>query len=159
VVDFRIDSKSYKAVGFENRSGGYELRNRWFKGSSSPKDFSLIDNNASKLCMLEGFIDFLSIIQVDDQRIKSLTERSDFLILNSLSLLKRNIPMLESRPDVILFLDNDVPAKKAMESLTSKGIVFKDASHLYLPHKDVNDFLVSQTSKASTSTRWRGMRI
>jgi len=158
-VDFKIDSKSYKAVGFENRSGGFELRNRWFKGSSSPKDISLIDNHASRLCVLEGFIDFLSVIQVEDQKIKSLIGRSDFLILNSLSLLKRNIPMLESRPEVIFFLDNDVPAKKAMESLTSKGIVYKDASHLYLPHKDVNDFLTCQTSKASTSTRWRGIKM
>jgi len=26
-VDFKIGSKSYKAIGFPNRSGGYELRN------------------------------------------------------------------------------------------------------------------------------------
>lgn len=156
-VDFRIDSKTYSAVGFQNRSGGYELRNRWFKGSSSPKDISLIDNRASKLCVLEGFIDFLSIIQVEDQRIKSLAKHSDFLVLNSLSFLKRNLPMLESRPEIILFLDNDVAAKKAMESLTSKGVLFRDASTLYLPHKDMNDFLISHTSKGSTLTRSKGI--
>jgi CHC2 zinc finger len=32
-VDFRIGERIYKAIGFPNRSGGFELRNHWFKGS------------------------------------------------------------------------------------------------------------------------------
>lgn len=29
-IDFRIGEKAYLAIGFSNRSGGFELRNRWF---------------------------------------------------------------------------------------------------------------------------------
>ncbi|NEM99437.1 CHC2 zinc finger domain-containing protein [Pontibacter burrus] len=36
-VSFAIGTRRYEANGFENRSGGYELRNAWFKGSSSPQ--------------------------------------------------------------------------------------------------------------------------
>ena len=69
-VDFKIGSKSYKAIGFPNRSGGYELRNNWFKGSSSPKDISLISsgNSSSKLSVFEGFTDFLSALTISNPK-------------------------------------------------------------------------------------------
>ncbi len=36
-VDFELYGKQYFAIGFENKSGGFELRNKHFKGSSSLK--------------------------------------------------------------------------------------------------------------------------
>jgi DNA primase len=63
-VEFAIKGRSYTAIGFPNNSGSYELRNRWFKGSSSPKDISLIKGDLDKLCIVEGFIDFLSLQQL-----------------------------------------------------------------------------------------------
>ncbi len=158
-VDFRIGFKSYTAIGFPNISGGYELRNGWFKGSSSPKDISLIDNKTQKVCVQEGFIDFLSVIQLDDKRIKCLTDDSNFLILNSLSFLNKNLSFLKSHDEVILFLDNDLAGKQAKERLTLKGISFQDASSFYSSFKDVNEFLLNKTSNVPTSTRSRGMRL
>src|ERR1700712_1620453 len=38
-VTFEINDKRYNAIGFMNNDGGFELRNQWFKGSSSPKTF------------------------------------------------------------------------------------------------------------------------
>ena len=37
-IDFELHNKKYFAIGFENNSGGFELRNEHFKGSSSPKN-------------------------------------------------------------------------------------------------------------------------
>src|SRR5690606_31293024 len=82
-VSFEIANKIYKAVGFENQSGGYELRNNWFKGSSTPKDISFIDNDSTKLYVVEGFIDFLSVEQLKS-RTPAFGSDADFLILNSL---------------------------------------------------------------------------
>ena len=45
-VAFELSGRSYFAIGFKNNSGGYELRNSFFKGSSTPKDISVIENNA-----------------------------------------------------------------------------------------------------------------
>ncbi|MCB0492500.1 MAG: toprim domain-containing protein [Cyclobacteriaceae bacterium] len=146
-IEFSIGPKSYKAIGFPNQSGAYELRNRWFKGSSSPKDISLIENGASRISVLEGFIDFLSVLKIDNSEIKQLTINSDFLILNSLRLFNRSLTLLQSYKEANLFLDNDTPAREAKVGLNGRGIVYKDASHLYKDKKDVNEFLIA-TQKA-----------
>ncbi len=140
-VDFRIGERVYSAIGFPNQQGAFELRNYWFKGSSSPKDFSFIDNNEKKVALLEGFTDFLSIVKIDKPEFKELVANSDFLILNSLRLLNRTIPILKDHKEVNLFLDNDLPSKEAKVSLKQKGIVFYDAAPLYTNHKDVNEYL------------------
>lgn len=146
-VDFRIGVKFYSAIGFPNQSGAYELRNSWFKGSSSPKDISLIQNNHDKISVLEGFMDFLSLHQLSNPEINRLTKESDFLILNSIRLLNRSLPLLHGRKEINLFLDNDLAAKDAKENLQSKGILFNDASYLYGSHKDVNDYLLSKVKE------------
>lgn len=142
-IEFRIGPKTYKAIGFPNQSGAYELRNRWFKGSSSPKDISLIENGASRISVLEGFIDFLSVLKIDNSEIKQLTANSDFLVLNSLRLFNRSLTLIKSYKEANLFLDNDTPAKEAKDGLKGKGIVYKDASHLYKDKKDVNEYLIA----------------
>ncbi|MEP6738249.1 MAG: CHC2 zinc finger domain-containing protein [Chryseolinea sp.] len=74
-VDFSIGRRIYKAIGFPNQSGSYELRNNWFKGSSSPKDISLINNNSRRICVLKGFMDYLSIIQLGPLAFKNVAFR------------------------------------------------------------------------------------
>jgi hypothetical protein len=161
-VKFQIGERVYSAIGFPNQQGAYELRNHWFKGSSSPKDFSFIDNNEKKLALLEGFIDFLSIVKIDAQEVKDLVAKSDFLILNSLRLLNRTIPILKHHKEVNLFLDNDHASKEAKVSLKQKGILFFDAAPLYRNHKDINEYLKvltkSKQGQAITKRRSHGYR-
>jgi hypothetical protein len=158
-VEFKIGTKVYSAIGFQNRSGGYELRNSWFKGSSSPKDISLIDHRATGLCVLEGFMDYLSILATDNKEIKPFTVSSNFLILNSLSFLSKNLDIIKSHDQVNLFLDNDLAGTEAKQNLTSKGISFHDAWILYSPYKDVNEFLMKSKDLDITSTRSRGKKL
>jgi hypothetical protein len=54
------NEKIFKAIGFKNNAEGYELRNEYFKGSSSPKYISYLDNKADSLTVFEGFFDFMS---------------------------------------------------------------------------------------------------
>lgn len=140
-IDFRIKQKQYKAIGFPNRSGAYELRNSWFKGSSSPKDISLISNHSDKVSVLEGFMDFLSVQQLSEAGLEGFTAKNDFLILNSLQLLKRSLPVLQSYKEINLLLDNDHAGVDAKKYLTQNGITYHDSSNLYHEHKDINDFL------------------
>lgn len=157
-VDFRIGLKSYNAIGFPNISGGYELRNGWFKGSSSPKDISLIDNQSNRICVQEGFIDFLTVIQLSDKGIKSLTDDSNFLILNSLSFLNKNLSFIKAHDEIILFLDNDDAGRKAKDVLILKGISFQDASVFYASFKDINEFLLNKIRVVPISIKSKGMR-
>lgn len=143
-VNFKISNRTYLAVGFQNRSGGYELRNDWFKGASSPKDITLISQESDKLCITEGFIDFLSLKETQDQPLRNFSSNSDFLILNSLSFLKQSEQLLREYPNLIAFFDNDAPGLKAKDLLKELNISFTDASKIYAPHKDINDFLQAQ---------------
>lgn len=83
------NDKTYIAIGFKNNAGGYELRNEYFKGSSSPKYITYVDNSADKITVFEGFFDFLSyqtIHQTQQQEMIDLPVRqANFLVLNSLS--------------------------------------------------------------------------
>lgn len=139
---FKIGNREYQAIAFQNQSGGFELRNNWFKGSSSPKDISYINSDHGRLCVLEGFIDFLSLKQMGKDACPAI-EGSDFLILNSLSFLSRNLDQLKNRKEVSLFLDNDPAGHRAKSQVHSAGIQFVDQSKLYQPFKDVNDYLMN----------------
>ena len=146
-VSFEIADKNYHAIGFENKSGGYELRNNWFKGSSTPKDVSFIDNDSNKLYVVEGFIDFLSIEQLKSKTPAFGTD-ADFLILNSLSFMQRSQALLKSH-ETFLFLDNDQAGTTAKKNLHSDHIPFMDCSGFYSGHKDVNEYLVAQQEPAA----------
>ncbi|RYE28738.1 MAG: DNA primase [Sphingobacteriales bacterium] len=62
-VAFELNGKPYTALGFENNSGGYELRNEHFKGSSSPKDVTVIGRGHSEnVAVFEGVFSFLSYL-------------------------------------------------------------------------------------------------
>lgn len=141
-AEFKIGQKEYHAVAFQNESGGFELRNSWFKGSSSPKDVAFHDSSNPNLCVFEGFIDFLSLKQLGKEVFPDIG-RSDFLILNSLSFLSRSIDRLGNYETVSLFLDNDAAGRQAKMRIASAGISYKDESDLYKSFKDVNEYLVS----------------
>lgn len=68
-VDFLLYGKLNTVIGFENNSGGFELRNENFKGSSSPKDIRLLDNKFENLAVFEGF--FLSFHLLPFMKVKS----------------------------------------------------------------------------------------
>lgn len=91
-VAYGIRGKRYFAIGFMNRSGGYELRNPMFKGCISPKDISCVSLSGKKqdtCCVFEGFIDFLSAL------VLRTVEDEDCLVLNSVSNLERSYAVLE----------------------------------------------------------------
>ncbi|OKL39995.1 toprim domain-containing protein [Pontibacter flavimaris] len=143
-VSFTIGERQYEAVGFANRSGGYELRNSWFKGSSSPKDITFIDKGKGTVCLLEGFMDFLSLLELRPH----LRHTSNFLVLNSLSQLGKSLEVLGQHQKVLLFLDQDQPGRRATERLLRSEPNSRDLSSFYLKHKDVNAYLVARKGRA-----------
>lgn len=154
-AQFKIGKREYNALAFQNQSGGFELRNSWFKGSSSPKDVSYFNSDSTRLAVFEGFIDFLSLKQLENDGL-SPAEKSDYLILNSLSFLLRTLEYMKGRDSVSLFLDNDAAGKKATGQLQAAGIRIKDQSNLYRDVKDLNEYLVA--SKKDLSRR-RGVKL
>ncbi|GMN09553.1 toprim domain-containing protein [Croceitalea sp. MTPC9] len=135
-VIYKIDGRSHFSIGLENRSGGWELRNKYFKNSASPKDVTFLKNGKKKLIVTEGMFDMLSLLELNP----SLEKTHDILVMNSTAFTKRTIPIIKEYTTAQLFLDNDDTGKKATTELmanTKNGI---DESHLYKAHKDVNVF-------------------
>ena len=143
-VTFSIKEKSYYSIGFKNDSKGFELRYKYFKGSSTPKDITLINNNADKLLVFEGFIDFLSWFSCS----LFFSGKHDYLVLNTLSFLNKSKPVIKEYNEVLLFLDNDEAGKRATSELIGLGITnCIDMSCQYSNYKDLNDFLMNCSNK------------
>lgn len=133
-VHYQNRDKSYFAVGFPNRSGGYEIRNAYFKGCIPPKDISVISKSCKDCHVFEGFIDFLSYVVLHGD--------CDAIVLNSVINVPKSIGYLNRYDSVYCHLDNDKAGHDATEQIRilCKGNVI-DASEEYEEAKDLNEFL------------------
>jgi hypothetical protein len=137
-VDYQINGLPYYGIGFKNDAGGWEIRNKTVKLSSSPKDISCLGAGTSTAHVFEGFMDFLSyrtLYPYEDPR------SVDYIILNGAGLFDRAIPFLEKHERVHLWLDNDVTGFAYKNYALTLGSKYSDASGLYGKFKDLNDWL------------------
>lgn len=147
-MHFDIRGKHYFAIGLPNISGGYELRNPFFKGCMTPKDISHFCMGEQKnVCFLfEGFMDFLSCLTIRRRENNGLI-RQDYMVLNSVANVRKSLERLSHYDKVQCFLDNDDAGRKAyQELLTELKIPVIDSSGLYADCKDFNEFLCRQNS-------------
>lgn len=136
-VKFTINSKKLYAIGIQNLSGGWELRNTFYKGSILKKDISVITNNSDKVLVFEGFIDALSFIELQEDFC------FDVISLNSISMLGKLKNFIQEYSEICLFLDCDNAGIKATNFLLSEFSQATDYSFLYKDYKDFNEFLVA----------------
>ena len=142
-VHFTIGEKNLYAIGFENLSGGWELRNTFYKGSLLKKDISVINlNNDQKknknIVVFEGFADALSFVEMKP------FYKGDLLVMNSISLLNKTKDHLKNYSEIHLFLDNDKAGETCKNSILKSFPEAKDHSEIYALHKDLNDYLKSK---------------
>lgn len=155
-VDFLLYGKRHTAIGFPNNAGGYELRSENFKGSSTPKDISFIDNHTKEVAVFEGFFNFLSFQTINSNKEAVL---SNCLILNSLVFFEKSRPIMEQHKHVFLILDRDTAGidntRKALGWNTDKQDKYIDRSEFYKGHKDLNAWLIHHDSSRKESQRMR----
>ncbi|MCL6217038.1 toprim domain-containing protein [Zunongwangia pacifica] len=136
-IGYRINNREYFAIGLENSLGGWELRNKYYKNSSSPKSYSFINHSSDRLLVTEGIFDFLSLAVINEE----LVMASDIIVLNSLSFLKDIEELIPYYPEVLLFLDHDAAGEKATKELLNLYDNITDSSALYNGYVDLNDKL------------------
>jgi len=139
-VRYELNDKIYYGIGFKNDSGGYEIRNPYFKASSSPKDITTIKNKAEEAIVFEGFIDFLSFMAIHNNQPAS---ESDFVILNTVSFFERARPFMEQHASIRLYLDRDTTGQNYSHYALSLSDKYRDESSLYEHHKDFNDWVMN----------------
>lgn len=159
-VDFNLYDRKYTVIGFQNSAGGYELRSADFKGSSSPKEVTLIGKDLSKeIAVFEGFIDFLSYQAIHHRKFIMLPKQQpNFLILNSIGFFEKMKPRLEQYTSIRLFLDRDIKGLEITKEVMALSKKYHDESLAYKNYKDLNEFLMNQNPEQRQSQR-RGMRF
>ena len=143
------NSRSYFALAFENDLGGYELRNKYFKGCAGQKSTKLLMKKEkgfeSAVTVFEGFMDFLSALTHYD----TLKPKTDIIILNSIAMQQEAIEIIKSRgySKVFHYLDHDEAGdklRKTLEESFKNSVDRVDRSKVYQGFKDFNEFLVAQ---------------
>ena len=112
-VRYEVNGRAFFAVGFRNDAGGWELRSERFKGGSSPKHITTLDNRSDTVIAFEGFMDFLAYLSLKHpERL-----RIDAAVLNSVVNLPKAIPFLSRHPVIHAFFDNDEAGRKTTSDL------------------------------------------
>ena len=138
-LHYRVADKPYFAVGFRNDTGGWELRNRYFKGCTSKAPSTR--NGGYPTCLVfEGIIDFLSYLTLKH----APNPPHNIVVLNSVTNLSKAAPFIASHEQVYAYLDNDDAGRKATAELKPVCRNLSDQSVHYRPLNDLNDYLRSR---------------
>ena len=149
-IRYQLIGKIYYSIGFKNDAGGYELRNQYFKNSSSPKGMTTIKNGSEKVAVFEGFFDFLSLLVVHTN---DPSFHWDCCILNSLSFFENARPFLAQYEAIHLFLDNDRAGQNCSRYALQSDKKYIDESNLYAGYKDLNEWIVGKRKQPATNNR------
>jgi len=139
-------SKRYRyfGIGFPNDKGGWEIRNKYFKGATS-KDISTANRGSTTCHVFEGFMDDLSFLTLDKQGYgRSNPEwfgnnNENIVVLNSTAMVDRAKNFMEQHVANICYLDNDEVGKRTLQALKYMKLSWIDASKIYKDHKDLNE--------------------
>ncbi|SNV35180.1 DNA primase (bacterial type) [Chryseobacterium taklimakanense] len=149
-IHYELNGRNYFGIGFKNDSGGYEIRNPHIKICLGKKDITTIENNANTLRIFEGFTDYLSFKILEQHLEKS---PSDYLILNSVSMINRATDLLKTYSNIELYLDNDRTGNAVTKIINRRFPEAEDCRILYPNHKDLNEFLKSADMSKRTICR------
>jgi hypothetical protein len=138
-VTYQIEGKSCFSIGLQNKEGGWELRNKYFKISNSPKAYTYLNKHSDRLRILEGMFDLLSMAELYPDELAT----SDVIVLNSLSFLQAVSELFENYKEVELYLDHDESGRIHSKDLTDRYSNVKDKSECYIGYKDLNEQLIS----------------
>lgn len=138
-VWYRHKEKIFFAIGLRNYMGGWELRNKYFKTSTSPKSFSDINQGGENLIVTEGIFDLLSLESILNEKL----EWYDIMVLNSVAFIGRISPFIKHYKTIKLYLDNDAAGNKAIQFLLKTFPQSIDCRGIYNGYKDANEKLMS----------------
>ncbi len=138
-IHYELKGRKYFGIGFQNNSGGFEIRNLHSKICLGKKDVTLIvtDNNPkNEIVVFEGFFDYLTYRNLEN----SDNSNCDFLVLNSTSMLFKAEEKLKHYNKISLFLDNDKNGESVKSKIQSQYKSVEDCSLIYHDFKDLNEW-------------------
>ena len=160
-IYYSINGKEYFALGLKNRSKGYSLRNKYFKGSSKQDVTCIVVRNSilhpplyfpSKVWVFEGMFDLLSHAQIIYNYGGFYPYMyNDFIVLNSVSNYDKAVKLIteyyNEGTDVSVCADNDLAGDSIIErvKIDLKGMLIEDSRERHENYKDLNDYLINES--------------
>ena len=141
------NNKHYFGIGCKNISGGYAVRNKYYKSMVGKTDISFVKGDivsfktsGPRMDIFEGFFDFLA-----HRSINRYLPNNDAIILNSTSHFKKAIELINGSDynEINLWQDNDTAGNKLLKSFKEAFgdiIYIRSQSHLYPEHNDLNAY-------------------
>lgn len=137
VEDQKKLKKHFYASGWQNELGGWEVRNKYFKGCLGHKAVTFIEGSVERLAIFEGYFDYLSWL------IDNPADDSSILVLNSLSLIEVGIRRAKEFAAVDLYFDRDKAGHEASKNFINAVPNAIDRSVVYDGFADYNDRIKS----------------
>ena len=138
-VYFYMNDKDVFGLCWSNTNGGFEIRNKYFKTSSS-KGYTFLpgtqEGQSKMVNVFEGMFDFLSYCVITDSELP----RWDTIILNSTSFVKGMIGQIQCYEVANLFLDPDQAGSKATQLIKENHLKAYDYSINYQDFEDLNHY-------------------
>ena len=138
-IHYELKGRKYFGIGFQNNSGGFEIRNLHSKICLGKKDVTLIVNDKkskNEIVVFEGFFDYLTYRNLEN----SDNSNCDCLVLNSTAMLFKVEEKLKQYEKISLFLDNDKNGKLVKSTIQSQYRNVEDCSLIYHDFKDLNEW-------------------
>ena len=165
-IEYTLKGHKFIALGFKNDAGGFELRNKNFKASSTSKAPTIIDlsnNNQTiqeeKLAVFEGFFSFLSFMTLMESGQLFVEKPDKILVLNSLAFLQKRKDVMMSFGHIDLYFDNDTAGNKATDEALGWGQNLTDRRYLYEGFNDLNTFICQQRQLREGQQKSHGMQL
>ena len=160
------NDKRYFAIAFPNGSGGFEVRNPYFKGCIAPKEISHIRQagKARTACyVFEGFMDYLSFLTLRQESCPNYPELDgqDYIVLNSVSNINKALYPLGNYERIHCFFDNDHAGLEVLQQIRmeyGRDRYIRDASQIYGGCKDLNEYLQKQIERKRQLQSAKGVR-
>lgn len=140
-IYFTVNGQKYFGIGNQNDSG-WSIRNKYWKGCTA-QGYSHHAFGWQELHVFEGIFDLLSYVEMNHNH----GSKPDFLVLNSLTNLKKARPILEEYEMINLYLDHDEAGRNATQHIMHQYPGTRDGSDFYTSFKDLNEYHLSITKE------------
>ena len=133
------------ALGLENQSGGFEIRDTKDKRSLGAKDITVLGGPPQRVWLFEGMFDFLTAASQFGGKLDGTV-----IVLHGVGMKEKAVEQIRKlRPSVIeLYRDNDEAGEKLLSHLQSElpQPTIVDWASLYAGYNDLNQWHVETRS-------------
>jgi hypothetical protein len=135
-AQYTFDQKTfYYAIAFPSDAGGYNLRSKFHKYSSSPKSPTYICNGSKAIAVFEGFFNMMTLVSLLNCPDHELP---DLLVLNGAGFFTAFKWLMDAYETKHLFLDNDPTGDTSTQAALSRNCGYIDHRRLYQGYQDLN---------------------